>query len=170
MFLDAFLTEYDDSLGSELNVDPLGMQVIWSAFGQRIFRNRVSSISNDVRNYTLNLFNHWLIRQVIHDDAIVLSKALQKVYPSKHDLNFKYACLVLLENLYVYSMIAHQNNKGVNTIGVLGISKARSNWESTNHNPVLQFSHDPKTYVLVRQTLLGVSGRYKTPLVEMGFF
>lgn len=170
MFLDAFLTEYDDSLGSELNVDPLGMQVIWSAFGQRIFRNRVSSISNDVRNYTLNLFNHWLIRQVIHDDAIVLSKALQKVYPSKQDLNFKYACLVLLENLYVYSMIAHQNHKGVNTIGVLGISKARSNWESTNHDPVLQFSHDPKAYVLVRQTLLGVSGRYKTPLVEMGFF
>ena len=45
MLLNEFLTEYDDSLGSELNIDPLGLQVIWSAFGQQIFQNRISSIS-----------------------------------------------------------------------------------------------------------------------------
>lgn len=170
MFLDVFLTEYDENLGSELNVDPLDMQVIWSAFGQQIFRNRVSSISNDVRNYTLNLFNHWLIRRLIEDDSIVLGKVLQKVYPSKRERDFKHACLVFLENLYVYSMIAHQDDKGVNTTGVLGISNARSRWEAASGNPALLFSHEKSAYVLVRQTLLGVSGRYKTPLVEMGFF
>ncbi len=170
MFLDKFLTEYDDSLGAELNVDPLGLQVIWSAFGQQIFRNRISSISNDVRNYTLNLFNHWLIRKLIQDDTAKLSKPLQHTYPNKTDLNFKYACLIFLENLYVYSMIHHQQQRGVNTQGVLGISNARRNWEAASHNPVLLFGHDQKAQVLVRQIVLGVSGRYKTPLVELGFF
>lgn len=170
MLLDAFLTEYDDNLGAELNVDPLGLQVIWSAFGQQIFRNRISSISNDVRNYTLNLFNHWLIRRLIQDESAVISKPVQHTYPSKSDLNFKYACLIFLENLYVYSMIHHQQDKGVNTLGVLGISNARRNWEAASHNPVLIFGHEQRAQVLVRQILLGVSGRYKTPLVEIGFF
>lgn len=170
MLLDHYLTEYDESLSSELNIDPLGMQVIWSAYGQQIFRNRVSSISNDVRNYTLNLFNHWIIKQISENDSFALSSSLAHHYPSKNDLNFKFACLIYLENLYVYSMINHQKSNGVMTTGVLGITNARRAWELTDKNPLLIFSHERKAQVLVRQILLGVSGRYKTPLVEMGFF
>lgn len=170
MLLDRYLTEYDESIGSDLNIDPLGMQVIWSAYGQQIFRNRVSSISNDVRNYTLNLFNHWIIKHIGESDSFTLSNSLSHHYPSKHELNFKFACLIYLENLYVYSMIAHQKSKGVTTTGVLGITNARREWELSDKNPLLLFSHDKKAQVLVRQILLGVSGRYKTPLVEMGFF
>lgn len=170
MLLNAFLTEYDEGIGSELNVDPLGLLVIWSAFGQQIFRNRVSSISNDVRNYTLNLFNHWLIRELIDDDRVVLGSSIAKRYSGKQDLNFKYACLLYLENLYVYSILNHEQQEGVQSVGVLGISKARRRWHESDKNPLLLFSHEPKAQVLVRQLLLGVSGRYKTPLVEMGFF
>ncbi len=60
MFLNRYLTDYDDSLTGESHIDPMGMLVIWSAYGHQIFQNRVNSISNDVRNYTLNLFNHYL--------------------------------------------------------------------------------------------------------------
>lgn len=170
MFLNEFLTEYDDSLGSELNIDPLGLQVIWSAFGQQIFQNRISSISNDIRNYTLNLFNHWLIKNLIDDDLVALGSGLKKVYAGKNDLNFKHACLIYLENLYVYSVIAHQDTADLESTGVLGISKARRRWYERGGNPRLSFSHNSEAQVLVRQTMLGVSGRYKTPLVEMGFF
>lgn len=168
--LSTFLTEFDDSISSELNVDPLGLQVIWSAYGQKIFRNRISSISNDVRSYTLNLFNHWVIKGLVEDDGLVLGKGLQKVYASKDELTFKHACLIYLENLFVYSMIAVQDLDGVATGGVLGISNARRKWAASAGNPELIFSHDPRAYVLVRQTLLGASGRYKTPLLQMGFF
>lgn len=54
MYIEKFLTEYDDSLTGELNVDPLGQLVIWSSWGQDIFHSRITSIANDVRQYTLN--------------------------------------------------------------------------------------------------------------------
>ncbi len=75
--LDGILTEYDETISSELNVDPLGLLVIWSCYGQDIFRRRISSISNDVRNFTLNLFNHAVIRSLIEDDGVVLGKGLR---------------------------------------------------------------------------------------------
>ena len=67
--LSDLLTEFDERISSELNLDPLGLQVIWSAYGQKIFRNRISSISNDVRNYTLNLFDHWVTLVPSHTDC-----------------------------------------------------------------------------------------------------
>ena len=68
------------------------------------------------------------------------------------------------------SVIAHQDAAGLESTGVLGISKARRRWYERGENPRLLFSHGSEAQVLVRQTMLGVSGRYKTPLVEMGFF
>ncbi|ATG74864.1 hypothetical protein AN401_14190 [Zobellella denitrificans] len=170
MYLDKFLTEYDDSLSSELNIDPLGVLVIWSAFGQAIFKGRVNSISNDVRNYTLNLFHHYVLKSLVEDDAVLLGSALHKRYSSKADLNFRYACLIHLENLFVYSMLAHESSAGADTVGVLGISKARRRWNESHHNPLISFGHEGDCQVLVRQTMLGVSGRYKTPMIEMKFF
>lgn len=174
LLLDTLLTEVDGSISSELNVDPLGLLVIWSSYGQDIFRRRISSISNDVRNYTLNLFNHAVIRSLIEDDGVVLGKGLRSVPAyagrGKDSFAFKQACLIYLENAFTYAMIEAQNQKGVETTGVLGISKARRQWEETQGNPILPFSHESIAHVLVRQNSLGVSGRYKTPLVEMKFF
>ena len=170
MLLNDFLTRYDDCIGSELNVDPLGFLVLWSAFGQTIFRNRVSSNANDVRNYTINLFNHWTIRELIDDETAVLSTRLTTRYPRKDDLNFKQACLVYLENLFTFSVMAHRDLPEVTSGGVLGISKAGRRWSESAENPALLFSHEAKAHILARQHVLGVSGRYKTPLLEMGFF
>ena len=172
--LDEILTEFDEAISSELNVDPLGLLVIWSSYGQDIFRRRISSISNDVRNFTLNLFNHAVIRSLIEDDGVILGKGLRNdpAYGGrgKDSAAFKQACLIYLENAFTYAMIAAQNKKDVETTGVLGISKARRRWDETEGNPRLLFSHEPNAHVLVRQNSLGVSGRYKTPLVQMKFF
>jgi len=172
--LDEILTEFDETISSEQNVDPLGLLVIWSSFGQYIFRRRISSISNDVRNFTLNLFNHAVIRSLIEDDEVLLGKGLRN-NPSygtsgKDSAAFKQACLIYLENAFTYAVIAAQNSKDVETTGVLGISKARRRWDESQGNPRLRFSHEPDAHVLVRQNSLGVSGRYKTPMVEMNFF
>jgi hypothetical protein len=169
MFLDKYLTEYDDSLSGESYIDPLGMLIIWSAYGQEIFRNRVNSISNDVRNYTLNLFNHYLVRRLTQDESVRLSKRLTDVYGGKDTLFFKYACLLHLENLFAFSILKHEG-KGVDSSGVLGISNGRRRWNEAEENPRLIFSHDKPGQLLVRQIGLGVSGRYKTPLMEIGYF
>jgi hypothetical protein len=168
MFLDGFLTDYDDSLSSEGYIDPMGMLVIWSAFGQKIFNGRVNSISNDVRNYTLNLFNHYIIRKVISDDSVRLSSKINGIYGGKDRLNFKFACLLYLENLYTYSLIRHRNK--ANTGGVLGSYNAQRIWVESKENPVMRFSYEKPGMILVRQLSLGVSGRYKSPFMQIGYF
>lgn len=168
MFLEKYLTEYDDSLSGESYIDPLGTLIIWSAYGQEIFSNRVNSISNDVRNYTLNLFNHYMVRRLIQDESVRLSKRLTDVYGGKDTLFFKYACLLYLENLFVFSIL--KVGKAVESSGVLGISNGRRRWNETGENPRLIFSHEKPGQLLVRQLGLGVSGRYKTPLLEIGYF
>lgn len=171
MNLKELFTEYDDNIAGDINLDPLGLLTIWSAYGQKIFRNRISSISNDVRSYTLNLFHHHVIRRLINDEAIVLSPALMKAYSTKESLAFKQVCLIHLENLFVFSHLQNADEAWVPkavTGGIFGISKARRRWIAGDDDATLNFSKDDE--LLVRQLLLGVSGRYKTPMVEMGFF
>ncbi|BET26512.1 hypothetical protein EV673_0376 [Limnobacter thiooxidans] len=169
MFLAKYLTEYDDRLTGESYIDPLGMLIIWTSFGQKIFNNRVNSISNDVRNYTLNLFNHFLVRRIIQDEKVVMSKRLSSVYGNKDSLLFKQACLLHLENIFVFSVLEYEN-EGVDSTGVLGIANGRRRWNESQKKPTLVFSHEQQGQILVRQLGLGVSGRYKTPLLEIGYF
>lgn len=170
MQLSQFVTDYDDSLLGDTYIDPLGVLVIWSSFGGHVFRNRVNSISNDVRNYTLNLMNHRIIRDLIDDDSVVVSKALENAIGDKHSLGFRQACLIYLENLFSYSLISAEGGAGVETGGILGGSKGRKALEESKGNPELMLSHTKDAHLLVRQLSLGVSGRYKTPFMEIGFF
>ncbi len=172
-FLDRYLTEPDKSLSGDTYIDPIGTLLIWSAFGREIFQNKINSVSNDVRNYTLNLFHHHLLRKLINDDDVVLSGSLQREYSDKHSLSFKNACLIFLENIFVYSVLRHENennNVKVVTRGILGGANARRIWEETKKRPTLKFTHKSEGQILVRQLGLGVSGRYKTPLLSIGFF
>lgn len=169
-FLSKYLTEYDDSLSGDSYIDPIGTLIIWSALGRQVFDDRINSVSNDVRNYTLNLFHHHLVRKLMLDDEVQLSSSIRRQYGDKSALAFKQACLILLENLFVFSLLRHQNMAGVETAGVLGISKARRAWEQDGEQTRLLFTHSKEGQVLVRQLGLGVSGRYKTPLMKIGFF
>lgn len=170
IFLNAYLTEYDDSLSGDSYIDPIGTLIVWSALGRQVFDDRVNSVSNDVRNYTLNLFHHHLVRRLVLTDEVQISASLRRQYGDKNALAFKQACLILLENLFVFSLLRHEGMAGVETAGVLGISKARRRWENDGEQTRLVFTHGPDGQVLVRQLGLGVSGRYKTPLMKIGFF
>lgn len=165
-----FVTDYDENLMGDSYIDPLGVQVIWSAFGGQVFRNRVNSISNDVRNYTLNLLNHRVIRDLVNDDSVLVGRWLEESIGNKYSLSFRQACLIYLENLFTYSLISAGGDQGVDTGGVLGSAKGRREFEETNGNPGLVLSHREDAHLLVRQLGLGVSGRYKTPFMEIGFF
>lgn len=171
MKLEALFTEYDELITGGINLDPLGMLVIWSAYGQKVFNNRVNSISNDVRNYTLNLFHHYVIRELINDNRYELSNKLKSEYGEKDSLRIKNACIVYLENIFVYSVLwAEGKNMEVDSSGVLGSSKGRKKWEDSDKDPELKLSDHALAHILVRQLGLGVSGRYKTPLIEIGLF
>ncbi|MFD2640955.1 hypothetical protein [Pseudomonas japonica] len=169
MWLSQYLTEYDEDLSGDSQTDPLGVLTIWSAFGQEIFRNRVNSVSNDVRNYTLNLLHHAVIKDVLDDADTRLSKALDEQSGGRHGLALRQACLVYLENIFTYAMVTAAPETGVDSQGVLGASKARVRLE-LDGDPFLRFTHKDDGYLLVRQLGLGVSGRYKTPFMQIGFF
>jgi len=47
MSLKMYLTEYDEDLTGDVFIEMLGALVIWSAYGQEIFQNKVNSISNE---------------------------------------------------------------------------------------------------------------------------
>lgn len=172
MKLQDLLTDYDDSLSGDSFIDPLGQLVIWSAYGQEIFRNRVNSVSNDVRNFTLNLLHHGVIRSLLLDEEVQVSDALAHELGPKESLSFIHACLIHLENIFTYSMVDHPEHDGIDTQGILGGSKGRAALDDgkNGRNPQLVFTDKPEGQLLVRQLGLGVSGRYKTPFVEMGFF
>ena len=167
MQLARFVTDYDESLSGDSYIDPLGQLVIWSTFGAKIFNNRVNSISNDVRNYTLNLLNHSLIRDLITDDSVVIGGALAAEVRDKNSLSFKQACLIYLENCFTYALITADASAVLDTAGILGGANGR---KQLDKDPILTLSHKADAHLLVRQLSLGVSGRYKTPFVEIGFF
>ena len=169
MYIDKFLTEYDDSLTGELNVDPLGQLVIWSSWGQDIFHSRITSIANDVRQYTLNLLHHSVLRQLLVDEKLQTSGAMKGLYPKKQLQEFRVACLIHLENIYIYSMLAAEK-RGVTLTGVQGINKARSKWNAANKNPQILFGHEKSSELLTNQIALGTNGRYKSPMMKMHFF
>lgn len=172
IILKNIFTEYDDSIHGDGNIDPLGMLVIWSGLGREIFSSRISSIANDLRSYTVNLLHHAVIKSLIEDSTVNLSKKISSSYHDKNDLEFKQSCILMLENIYIFSMIKNSlADKNVALQGVLGSSNGRKIWENQSQDPKLSFGVKVKeSQVLVRQLLLGVNGRYKSPMMFLGFF
>jgi len=175
MKLENYFTDYDESVAGEIKLDPLGMLAIWSSLGQCIFNNRVSSISNDVRNYTLNLLHHDVIRHLVSDGSRPLPSSLVTKFDNKDSLAFKQACLLLLEDVFVLTVVENEgaeDSAEFDATGILGITRARRVRDDTKRNLgefPLKFSSAANRF-LTNQLSLGVSGRYKTPLVEMKFF
>jgi len=169
MYIDKFLTSYDDSLTGELNIDPLGQLVIWSSWGQDIFHSRITSIANDVRQYTLNLLHHSVLRQLLADDRLQTAGAMKSLYPKKQMREFSAACLIHLENIYTYAMLAAEKSN-VTLSGVPGINKARPRWDAAAKDPQLIFGHGNESGLLINQLAVGINGRYKSPMMNMGFF
>lgn len=159
-------TEYDDSLQKSLNIDPMGLSVIWTYFGQRIFNNKISSVALDIRSFNINLFNHFVIATLITDSSLNIHELFEK--DKKQTIE---KLLIVLENMIIWSWHESESNwMESQRKGLLGTSKALSQWidgKTINININESFE---KLELLKRQKVLGVNGRYKGSFVQIGFF
>ena len=164
-------SKYDDSVTGDSQRDPLGLQVIWSYFGQQIFANQITSISKDIRNFTINLFHHHIIRSLVEDNGIVVEGTRYKeTFKAKDTTVFKTAFIIFLENLLMFSVHYMKTEKQYefDSSGLLGSNSAITKWNLQDANPLI-IAH-PEAGILARQISLGINGRYKTPLVQCNIF
>ena len=169
-YLENIFTEYDESLTKGLNIDPLGFQIVWTYFGQKIFQNKTTSVALDIRSYNINLFNHYIIYQIIQENEGLSFKSL-----IRNEITLKEKIektLIILENILIWSWFSKRDNwKDKEQAGLLGTYKALSLWKDKNIY-VVDFNEKDfsKIEVLKSQRALGVSGRYKGPFRAMSFF
>lgn len=156
----------DTSLVGDASVDPMGMQIIWTYFGQKIFENKLTTVSNDIRNYTISLLHHYVLYRLEFEHSTTYRKA-KEIY--KDDYPLKMGLLIFLEDLLVYALLDEYNNgKDIYTFGLLGNAKGTDMLRNEHSNIELIVNYDKG--LLVRQRQLGVSGRYKGPFINMGLF
>lgn len=162
MSLKNFFTEYDDTIEANAYRDPMGLQIIWSAVGQNIFGRNITSISSDMRNFNINLFNHWIVKDLTSGAESLQLSSKQKNFYSHAGL--KISLIIFLENLLTYILVTENN---VDQTGLLGAQKAKNRLEKDALDDI-SISVDVNDEVLLRQISLGVNGRYRTPFIEAG--
>ena len=157
-------TQYDECIEKTLEIDPIGLSVIWTHFGQEIFKNKISSVALDLRSFNINLFNHFVIKNLINNSSL----AVQSLFDN--DMQEAVEKLtIILENMLIWSWKENQQEWGESKKGLLGTSKAISKWEDDDINLNVKSKID-KLELLKRQKTLGVNGRYKGSFVNIGFF
>jgi hypothetical protein len=149
------------------SVDPMGMQLIWTYFGQLIFKNKLTTVSTDVRNYSINLLHHYAIHRFFSERQDEVKKAQARFSSYKEVYDVKGGMIIFLEDLVVYALM---DQKGpVNTFGILGSHNAEERiLKSKGDFSQIQIHAEKTKGVLVRQIQLGVNGRYKGPFLNMG--
>ncbi len=168
-------TEYNSNLINQIDRDPLGFQQIWTHFGQKIFENKTTSIATDIRNYTINLLHHNVIRQLPEKATSFWNIVSQRSYKEGIEKS-----IILLEMMLAHSRVVSAE-EWTEPKGILGTSMAYKRWsnsidiidlESSLSDPVWGDKKNNKSFemLLVRQTSLGINGRYKGPFMKMSFF
>jgi hypothetical protein len=168
--LNALFTLPDNDLSQDSSVDPMGISAIWTSYGQAIFKDRLTTIANDARVFTINVFHHAVLRSLFEEYSDEVEAALKQYSDWRSEFEMKSGLLIFMEDT---STLAYSDDYdtslAVEKNGVLGLSK----WRSVKNNG------DPQGYVLrasrnhgilKKQIVMGMSGRYKNPLIEMGFF
>ena len=92
---------FDASISADSRRDPMGMQTIWSAVGQRIFGNRITSVTNDLRSFTTNLFNHYVVRKLLETDLQLRNRQIELLGHAD------------LRTTMIYTHVASKNIHGV---------------------------------------------------------
>jgi hypothetical protein len=167
-----FFTIPDPDLSQESSVDPMGLQVIWTQYGQDIFGEKLTTIANDLRVFTFNLFHNHLINRLYTEYSEDLQQAKEYYKNWSTDLDAKTGLLIFLEDLVTWTFYEAKNkgnNPSVNVLGILGMSKARIAETSANGKPII-LNANKRLGLLKNQLNLGMTGRYKGPMIKMGFF
>jgi len=159
-------TDFDDSIFTDGSIDPMGLRIIWTSIGSKIFHNKLNTISTDIKFYTLNLFHHYLLQKCISEDEDSVNKLIRKKpYYNKSDL-FE-GLVIFLENLLTNAAYNFGDSSlvvpGKNKLGNLKRNDAKK-------QTVEKISVNRDKGILVRQHLLGIHGRHKGPFQQMGVF
>lgn len=169
MTISAFFTLPDPELTQESSVDPMGIQVIWTHYGQQIFDEKLTTVANDLRAFSLNLFHQHLLLRLQMEHAEVWQQARITFNKWNTDLNVKTGLLIFLEDLVTW--IFHEQYKIDPTAhrytGILGMNKANRLAAGNNR---IQLIASKGAGLLKNQINLGTTGRYKGPMMKMGFF
>lgn len=164
--LDNIFTDYDESIFSDGSLDPMGLRIVWTSLGGKIFNNKLNTVSTDIKLYTLNLFHHFLLQKCAIEEEDSINKIIRKKpYFNKSDL-FE-GLIIFLENLLINATY----NLGDSSLVVPGKNKLSNlkNNES-KRNTVEKIAVNREKGILVRQYLLGIHGRHKGPFLQMGVF
>jgi|GEM_PF-2447150 len=164
-----FFTLPDLDLSQESSVDPMGLQVIWTSYGQNIFGDKLTTIANDLRVFTFNLFHNHIIYKLFQDNTDAIKQAKNKYKNWQTDADVKTGLLIFLEDLVtnVFYLKEAGSQIDIDKLGILGLSKART---AHNSNGKVVLSAYKKEGLLKNQLNLGMTGRYKGPMMNMGFF
>jgi hypothetical protein len=164
--LDDIFTEYDESIFSDGSIDPMGLRIIWTSIGSKIFHNKLNTISTDIKLYTLNLFHHYLLQKCASEEEDCLNKLIRKKpYFNKSD--FFEGSIIFLENLLINATYNLRNSSlivpGINKLGNLKNNESKK-------STVERIAVNRDKGILVRQYLLGIHGRHKGPFLQMAVF
>lgn len=180
-FFSSIFSDFDDKLALTLDRDPLGLQPIWTALGNEVFGGVTTSVATDIRNYTINLIHHAVVYTLKKDgefwDGLKIA-AKHSGEGLESDTAIQNRLILALEMMLAFSAL-HQDWEG--SQGILGISSARNRWSGENgtqNDPTIDLKEQPQdpnkqnngqfVTLLVRQSGLGINGRYKGPFKSMG--
>jgi hypothetical protein len=157
-----YFTDPDPRISGTIQTDPMGLEVVWTGFSTNIFAGRINSISNDLRAYTINLFHHWIIFQIRSrpSDSWWRPSARARFQRGEHP-GFSRELLVLLEKFLLIAFARRTNPGDENLQGLIGLSNAR-NKLGANKGAYRYLLHRNDGEIVVRQSQLGFSGRYRT--------
>ncbi|MFM9005923.1 MAG: hypothetical protein ACKOSR_10545, partial [Flavobacteriales bacterium] len=125
--LTALFTLPDLELSQESSVDPMGVSAIWTAYGQAIFKDRLTTIANDARVFTLNVFHHAVLRSLFEEYSDEIENALKQYSDWKSEFEMKSGLLIFMEDVSTIAFSDdYDTSVAVEKNGVLGLSKWRS--------------------------------------------
>lgn len=169
MSIRPFFTLPDPELVQESSVDPMGIQVIWTFYGQQIFDEKLTTVANDLRAFSFNLFHQHLLHRLQIEQVEAWQQAKEKYADWRTDLDVKTGLLMFLEDLVTW--IFHEQSTAGQTdyhyTGILGMSKAN---RLAAANSRIELVASKRAGLLKNQLNLGMTGRYKGPMMKMGFF
>jgi len=170
MTVSPFFTTPDPDLFQESALDPLGIMPIWMHYGQSLFNNRLTTIANDVRIFNFNLFHHYVLFDFIRQYPEISHQAKEKYRDWRNDTDLKTGLIIFLEQLVSHLFYEQgEANPSVDTIGILGLNKARLAHTTLTLDQIM-LRASKSSGLLRNQIALGMNGRYKGPMMNMGYF
>lgn len=170
MAIKEFFTIPDPDISQESSVDPMGIQVIWTYYGQAIFNEKLTTIANDLRVFTFNLFHNHVINQLFknYPEQIQQAKNGYKTWTTEAEV--KTGILMFLEDMVTWTFFFKDDisESNVDKLGILGLTKARTLWNSINEDQIF-LGASKRSGLLKNQINLGMTGRYKGPMINMEF-